>query len=261
MTLKNLQEKFLNALYDPETVDNFLLTIDTTENFSAINRFLVYQDSIIAGLVRALREIYPVCEKLVGEEFFLAMTHPFVKKIPSHSPNLNDYGAQFADFVAQFSPAKCLVYLADVCRLEWCYHTACYSNLYPALNIENLSAVPESMQAAIIFQLPPNSSLLHSLYPIQRIWEMNQDDHPKDVIVDLNEGAVWLFIWPKASEVKIEVLTQHQWKILKAIQDRVPLGEICAAYSADISSELAKMMETGWLVDFEINKSNPDRCV
>jgi len=72
----------------------------------------------MAGLGKALKSRFPVVEKIVGEEFFAAMTRVFVKAQPPRSPLLATYGDDFPDFIATFEPARGLPYLADVARLE-----------------------------------------------------------------------------------------------------------------------------------------------
>src|ERR1700685_1030803 len=81
-------------------------------------RFAVYRNNVAVSLVNALKSRFPVVEKIVGEEFFAAMARVFVLERPPSTPLLATYGDEFAAFIATFDPARELVYLADVARLE-----------------------------------------------------------------------------------------------------------------------------------------------
>src|SRR5260370_3608477 len=81
-------------------------------------RFGIYRNNVVIGLGKALRNRFPVVEKIVGEEFFAAMARVFVTEQPPRSPLLATYGDNFPAFIAAFEPAREIPYLADVARLE-----------------------------------------------------------------------------------------------------------------------------------------------
>ena len=54
---------------------------------------VAYQGSVKGKLIRCLQEIYPVCERLVGEPFFAAMASRYASEHASTSPDLGDCGA------------------------------------------------------------------------------------------------------------------------------------------------------------------------
>src|SRR5258708_8377668 len=80
--------------------------------------FGVHRNNVTSGLVKALKSLFPVVEKIVGEEFFAAMARVFVMAQPPRSPLLAAYGDDFPQFVAAFEPAREIPYLADAARLE-----------------------------------------------------------------------------------------------------------------------------------------------
>jgi hypothetical protein len=81
-------------------------------------RFAIYRNNVVVGLVDALADTYPVTQELVGEAFFRAMVREFVRAAPPRSPVLALYGQGFAEFIESFPPAAGLPYLAEVARLE-----------------------------------------------------------------------------------------------------------------------------------------------
>ena len=68
--LADLQTTFLAGLSDDDAKTSIVSKICDTDSLSASQRFEIYQDSIEQSLMNAITEIYPVCQKLVGEEFF-----------------------------------------------------------------------------------------------------------------------------------------------------------------------------------------------
>ncbi|WP_163144423.1 DNA-binding domain-containing protein, partial [Arhodomonas sp. KWT] len=81
-------------------------------------RLDIHRNNIHVSLVEALREAYPVTERLVGEAFFHAMARTYVADELPDSPVLLAYGAGFPAFIETFRAAAGLPYLPDVARLE-----------------------------------------------------------------------------------------------------------------------------------------------
>lgn len=219
---------------------------------SAPQRLAIYRDSFTTSLINALADTYEVCRKLVGDEFFKAMAHLYVQQTPSDSPNIMDYGASFADFVAQFLPAQSLVYLADVARLEWAWHGALHGANYRPLDITSLSSIDEAHYAQLIFQLTPDSHLISSDYPIHRIWAMNQENYQGEEEIDLNSGGIKLLIWREVFNTRIDLLNPQEWQLLSYFKAGLSLGELCCDVLAqgaalDLNALLPECFKRGWI--------------
>src|SRR3954470_13628944 len=80
-------------------------------------RFGVYRNNIVASLTGALKDIFPVVRRIVGEDFFHAMAREYLKGTRPASPILLHFGGSLPDFIAGFEPASSLLYLADVARI------------------------------------------------------------------------------------------------------------------------------------------------
>ena len=83
----------------------------------AAERLAVYRNTVRTNYRNALGATYAVVQRLVGAPFFNAAVDAFVSEYPSTSGDLNDYGAQVADFIEGYAPARDLPYLPDVARL------------------------------------------------------------------------------------------------------------------------------------------------
>jgi hypothetical protein len=209
----------------------------------------IYKNSITGGLQKAMKEIYPVCAKLVGNEFFYAMSKIYINETPSTSYDLADYGENFSEFITDFQPASGLAYLADVAKLEWGYHRAFSANNKKAINFQKLTEHFAKSSEKIIFTLAPGNFLLRSSYPIHKIWQMNQDNYTGNSIIDLSneKNPIYLFIWRHDLTTQIDELTFEEWQMLLWIQSGLTLGEINEKGNLEI---LPPMFKRGWIADF-----------
>lgn len=247
--LRALQQAFIAGIMGDEST--IFKSINSDTWLSADKRLNIYRNSTQAILTKALSETFPVCKKLVGDDFFNAMGKLYMMRAPSYSPSLTHYGEMFAEFVADFEPAKSLIYLADVVRLEWAWHIAfCAADSEP-LDIYAFSSVPIEKQGEIIFQLPAGASLIKSLYPIHRIWEVNQNDDVEDKTVNLDTGSVLLLVWRKNLEMRIDVLNDTQWQTLSWVQQSLCFADVCErcdCVGINKVELLSQLISQGWIV-------------
>jgi hypothetical protein len=186
--IKTWQEDFYKGIFNPtyENIQQACRDIDIAGVLSAEDRLGVYRHSILGGISSALMGIYPVCMRLVGDTFFTHMVAGYLRKYPSESADMGDYGEFLADYLETFlvkiNQHQGLKYLPDVARLEWLWHQAfnaaelsnglgCDEVIIP---LSELANIPVEQQGRIVFKLQPSLGLLSSIYPIHDIWQANQ---------------------------------------------------------------------------------------
>jgi hypothetical protein len=79
----------------------------------------VHRNTALAAISNALRLSYAAIERLVGEEFFDRMAIEYARASPPGAPQLDTYGAGFADHIEDFPGTESLPYLAELARLDW----------------------------------------------------------------------------------------------------------------------------------------------
>lgn len=151
-------------------------------------RLGIYRGNAQVNAVKALSAIYPVLAQIVGTEFFEGLARTYAKSFPSASGDLNEYGASFGGFLADFEPAQTLPYLPDVARLEWRVHRAHYATDHAKLAPARLGEVAEDDYPALRLVLHPACALMQSPWPLARIWEVHQTDFTGAFEVDLDAG-------------------------------------------------------------------------
>jgi Putative DNA-binding domain len=206
MSLSPLQHNWLASLYRDSPPP-----LGGLRGEHRAERFGVYRASLIANLTNALRATFPVVDRLVGTEFLDAMAAAYIGGHPSASGDLHEYGATFPDFVAGFEPARELVYLPDVARLEWLAHEAFHAAEAGPLELERLAAVPPGRHGGLHFCPHPSVRLLRSDYPVHRIWQVNQEAYAGDATVRLDEGGVHLAVLRQGLEIVLLPLTPGAW--------------------------------------------------
>lgn len=145
-------------------------------------RFDVYRNNVMVSLAQALASGFPVTCELVGDQFFHAMAREYVSLEPPTSPVLAEYGDSFADFIARFSPADSLPYLADVARLERMRVQAHHAQDAPVLAAEALQAFmadPESL-SSLRLSLHPACHVLPSRFAVFSLWAAHQHEEASE---------------------------------------------------------------------------------
>ena len=152
----------------------------------------IYRNHAFATLGASLQGTFPVVCRLVDKRFFAYAAHEYLRKHPPHSRCLVEYGADFADFLANFEPCKALPYLADVARFEWALNIAASVREAAPLPLQALAKVPASKAAYLTLHLQPSLSYVVSPWPIDAIWQANQENEVPSV--DLASGGAGLEI-------------------------------------------------------------------
>jgi len=254
--LHDLQRDILKGLLTPDKNPVALSWIDGKGSLSALTQYSAYRHSVQGGLIKALEEIYPVCQKLVGEKFFAAMALEYIQHNPSLSPDLTDYGNDFSQFIANFGPAASLPYFADVSALEWQWHRVFNGANPQSVSIDSLANLNPEQQLILRFKMSENIGLLRSTYPVHRIWQVNQIEFEGDDVVDLDEGGVRLIVWRDNLTMRIDPLNESEWLLINAARSGKTFEEICQVFSSmneedTVGHFLAHCFQNGWVQAIE----------
>ena len=181
-------------------------------------RLSVYRNTFVSSLTNALRLSYPAVHRLVGAEFFEGAAQVFVRERPPSSAYLDEYGSEFPEFLANFSPAASLVYLCGVARLEWAVNRALHAPDVATLDVTRLAEVEQVDHDHVRFVPHPSTSLLRSSYPVDTIWRavLAQEDAALGAI-DLADPPVWLLVQRLAIGVDVKRLSEPAWRFTEAL--------------------------------------------
>jgi len=220
------------------------------DGFSHAERLNIHRNNTTILLCEALSATFSVVNKLVGDEFFEAVTRLFVRAQPPRSPCLFEYGATFPTYLATLPAAADLPYLGDVARLEWLWNEAFHAPEATPLTSADLADVKPEAYGDLTFGPHPSLGLLGSPYPIKEIWDINQCDAAPDATVNLDEGGQALAVLRPKTNVEILELSPCGFVLAGRLRDGARLEEAFSAAQSidpafDPASTLAVLISAG----------------
>jgi hypothetical protein len=247
--LREIQKRFSANIFDTGSVE---IQADVKSGiFEPDLRLQVYRNNVFTGFTGALRAVYPVVEKLVGDGFFLYACNEFIARHPSNSGDLHDFGGEFGLFLASFEPAGSLPYLPDVAQFEWHFHMAYHEADAGGLDFDVLGTIPAEQHERLRFKINPASRLMKSEFPIIEIWRVNQEGYQGDQAVDLGAGGVSVLTLRQGEKVEMIPLDAGDFEMLQRITRGDALGD-CLGSVLDIDPDFDL---TGFLSRFVANNT------
>jgi hypothetical protein len=101
--MRTWQSDFTRALRDPDWAVPAGVTSHNSD--TPQQRFAIYRNNVMVGLVSALEARFPAIRKIVGEDFLKGAAKLFATTQPPRSPLMLFYGDAFPAFLADFEPA------------------------------------------------------------------------------------------------------------------------------------------------------------
>ena len=252
LPLADRQRAFAAALVDPALAVPAGLVGPDRE--TSAKRFAVYRNNVAVGLINALQAAYPAVDRLVGGEFFRAMARAYTLTGQRTSPILLEYGAGFADFIAEFEPAASLPYLPDVARIERAWTEAYHAPDAVALEPAALAETQNDRIADVRFVLHPSVRFVSSQFPAFTIWRMNVEGG-EPAPVDLASGGEDVLLARPDADVEVRSMPPGGAKFVSVLASGKPLAEAAeAALSVDenfdLSASLEALIGQGFIVEY-----------
>lgn len=250
MPLADLQQRFAAALADPAAAPPVT---------SSARRFAIHRNNVRSGIIGVLEVRYPVVKRLVGDDFFLGLSHAYLDAEPPTSPILMLYGSGLPAFIDNFDGTADVPYLADVARLEWLQHEAFNAADAIAIGSAALATIPAERVADVRFAVHPSLRLLASPHPALTIWQMNSG--PGEVQpTRLAAEAEHVLIVRPALAVELRRIDAAIHAFCGALRDRRCLGDavdiaISQPGTFDVHRTLAALFAMGALVGYGLSES------
>lgn len=249
-SLREVQHAIRRSLVERD--DSVAVDWIVADGLAPERRLSVYRNTFVANLANALRLSFPAVHRLVGAEFFEGAAQIFSHERPPVSAYLDEYGAEFPEFLARFAPAASLVYLPDVARLEWAVNRALHAPDVEPLEVTRLAALEPADHDRVRFVPHPSVSTVMAGYPVDAIWRavLAQDDAALAAI-DLAAGPVWLIVQRLVSGVDVTRIEGPIWRFTAELFAGRPLGQVLtAAPDVDAPRLLAQHIAAGRFVAF-----------
>jgi len=260
--LHTIQRLFRDSLLanDATSLNTWIRQNDSTRP-DTTRRLGIYHNNVFTNLRETLRTLYPVIERLVGADFFDYAAEHYIQHYPSSAGDLNRFGAQLADFLADFKPVAALPYLPDTARLEWYTHEVYHAAVRPPLAAERLAEVPAEHYEKLHFSLHPAVRLFASSYPVHRIWQVNQEGYEGNQEVNIDHSDVRLLIERRDRHIELQTLGKGEWTLLESLATNQSLASaadaaIAAETDFDLAAGLSHLIAQSTLVAFTLDECN-----
>ncbi len=254
-TLHEIEQAFSASLRSGG--DSDLADWIVADDFSAAERLGIYRNSCRSVTVEVLRMTYPAVDRLVGRDFFEAAAERFCAAHPPGSGYMNEYGGEFADFLAGLPEATAaLRYLPDVARFEWALSCAANADDAPVLDLPSVAAIDPEQHDQLRFEPHPSVRLLELDYPADVIADaVLAGDDDAIAAIDLESGPVRLVVNRGPNGVDARRLTPSGYDFARRLFAGERLGEILQSAGPDGAAWLADHFVNGRLGGFRIESA------
>ena len=233
--LDEIQRQLVGAILQGETL--ILPTEGAVQTHEAL---AVHRDTVIGGLVNALRLSFPTVDALVGERFFDAAGQQFAVSHPPRRPGLDEFGYQFMEFLRQLPTAGGLPYLSDVARLDWAIGQA-------------LRQPAETQQFALDAQvslvLPKSLSVLRLTYPAHAIRAAIGDDQALAAL-DIAPSDHRILVWRKDDTAAVKDIRMEAGDFLSALIAGADVDTAMKAAGSDASAAAEAIQQDVFTASF-----------
>jgi Putative DNA-binding domain len=219
-----------------------------------LKRFAIYRNSVVSGLIEALKASFPAVCRIAGDEFFKAMARLYIVQHPPQSPVLLEYGETFAAFVEGFEPAASLPYLGDIGRIERAWLEAYHAPEATPFSSSTFASISPEQLPGLRFHLHPSLRLIRSRFPAFTIWSTNIEGGTP-IAVDLEAGGENVLLCRQRAGVEVYPIADVGVEFVQSLADGKSVMEATAIALSfdkefDPSALLGKMSDAGCFVAY-----------
>lgn len=257
MPLRELQDGLIHAIFQRDQIATAAKLVKTQGSLTSEQRVGIYRNSAHGILLDYLESLYPVSLELVGTEFFGRAAHSFIDQSPPTSPFLADYGAGFAEYLAEHPALHELQWIVEVTKLEWARHIAWHTVNQASSDFTQLENLSAEEQAELHFQLPTSAHLISSTAPIHSIWLAHQTepypDKPSFEAIDLNT-AEQVLVFREHRRLHQISLSHEDGAFLKAVHNNATMNELAEQFADQLPWLFGMAIQNAWLTGFTTTK-------
>lgn len=192
----------------------------------------IHRNNVQFVRVSALRQTFPIVEKLLGVDYFGALAVAFIAKHSPQSAVLHEFGSELPSFIEDFPPLAQWGYLADIARLEWArlcaFHAA---DEAPVQFFEDDLISELELMFAQTLRWHPSVSLVRSSHPILSIFS-SQEHQSKPPTTEqwLGENVL---IWREGFRIRTEPVDDLACNFLTEVASGLRIENIVFAVNGN----------------------------
>lgn len=236
---------------------DFLNGILKKNNSSDKKQLSVYRDLVVINHLNALKDVYPVCLRIVGDKYFSYLSEIYMEKRPTNEPDLNIYGHDFSDFlskeITEREELSDLGYLSEVAEFEWNIYSGSRKDFVSISPEEIISKIVENENGDVQFFLNPSLCLSIFNYPIIEIWKEHQNEEVNEI--ELINSKNYVVVWKHNKDVVYQNIKEDEFDFLNLLSQKKSFNELNNLYGNwgnYLENLTAKSINIGWIVEAEI---------
>lgn len=236
-SLSELQHAFAGVLQGNEAPA--LHTWIAERGIDPAARLRIYRHAGYAIHVDALVTAFPALRRLLGEECFDGLATRHAARRGSYSGNLQDYGADFAGFLAVQAETAAWPWLGDVARLEWLRQQAVLAADAAPADAAALLVALAGAQGAL--RLRPCVRVLRSGWAVLDLWR-----HAllPDIAAPDPATPQAVLLWREHAQVAMRPIAPAQAAFAQALCRQAVLAEALAeAQSVDATTPAEALLQ------------------
>lgn len=213
----------------------------------------VYRNNVVSAVAGALGSSFPALRRLVGEDFFLAMSAAYFDAHPPEERTLVAYGEWLPEFIETIPQLEPSPYLSDVARLDRAWLDAHIAADQRPLHADDLVGLDGDALAVLRVALHPSAQVVRTDWSVYEIWRANREDGAAALAPrTATRASEAILVWRASGEVASRCLSAAETAFLGALS---PAGTLQAAAEgvadvadADVSAIFASVLASGVLV-------------
>lgn len=254
MQLSDLQQALINNITTTDNESTALFDQLSDQHLAVDIQLDIYKNNHIGSIQKTLKQIYPACYNILGEEYFYALGRRYQSKHFSKDHNLNNYGESFTVLLkseCQSNPnLSGYEYLYELARLEWNYHASYFYPNDNHFNFSIFSEMAENQYQNLHFELSHSLAIYTSIYPIIDIWSDNTSSPPITHEYSLPTTDIFYCSYRKKFTPTIELIDSNAYQTILAIKNRYSLESLSNKTEFDIAASLPLLIQKGWITGF-----------
>jgi len=228
--LPELQHEMMRRILRQEGAEG--LPIEPAGPFTPEQRLQVYKNNTHATLRDLLKDSFPVTTILLGDKFMNFATKQFIEAFPPASGDMNAYGIDFPQFLANLPNLKEFPYVPDVAMLEWLAHEAYMSKRLPVLMPEQLAQAADPLTLKL--HLQPHVHLLRSGWPVDELWGAISEQQADLSGQKITPQETFIAVFREDRKIAVWTLTEGGYVFLENLKtDPSFAGAATAAMTAE----------------------------
>lgn len=219
-SLAELQQSFLENIFQKPSSDlSFIASPFAKE------RFKIYSQTILENLIHSLKVTYPGIWILLGDECANTVAHHYCtyRYFLPKTGYLDDFGAQFPNFISTLEELSSIPYLKDYAYYEWLIHLAYTKSNSLTISSYDFQNISEDELNNIQFRFIPACFLLSSQYPLDDIHDIVKGYSQEEI--QLEKKWVYAVIARFENEIRTYWITKEIWMFLKQLKKKKTLWE------------------------------------